>query len=433
MSPTSAAPSPAPRAPRDDVHHGLKELSSALEIGATDIKGSINPEPLAIPQPGPTATSSISEKVSEETDPAAAAAPPRPSPSAVTTSASAQPTTGQARQRLRLVATDKSKLFLPGQPRIRLEPAAPSTDNEDRVLEYLRESHLTTELDGLLPYMKYIFVQTPAHKHIMPLHHQKAHGRDVILNEHPGLHLVWYYDRIFIKPIPAYMYSRAFWDYISNADPKVYQASLGFIRSYYYLIQFETDFNQACKIGLIPKIPTPPAPALPGGDADPKHPSYEEFCAFMESFVPDIEDTDVNYRFGYGELRLTRINKTTMFFKRKMAYFHMLPQWGSYLQHLLTPIITVFAILTVILNAMQVTLAAHEVGPDTVTDNWKPFVGLSLYLPVAVMILISILLAFLLGGVLAMGFKDLVWAKTVRHRRKHGNLQAGEKSYGVIW
>ncbi|KAL8377590.1 hypothetical protein RB595_008330 [Gaeumannomyces hyphopodioides] len=415
-------------APRPDAHRGLKELSSALGVEAVII----SPQRLATPQPGPTATSSISEKVPEETDPAAATATQLLSPGAVTTSASAPPAAGQVTQRVRLVATDNSRPFLPGQPRISLDPALPSPENKD-VLEYLRESHLTAELDGLLPYMKYIFVQTPDYKHIMPLHHQKAHGRDVILNEHPGLHLVWYYDRIFIKPIPAYMYSQAFWDYISNADPKVYQASLGFIRSYYYLIQFETDFDKACEIGLIPKKPTPPAPASPGGDATPKHPSYEEFCAFMGSFVPNIKDTDVNYRFGYGELRLTRINKTTLFFKRKMAYFHMLPQWGSYLQHLLTPIITVFAILTVILNAMQVTLAAHEVGPDNVTPNWVPFVNLSLYLPVAVMILITILLAFLLGGVLAMGFKDLIWAKTVRHRRKHGNTHAGEKSYGVIW
>lgn len=429
MSSTPTAPEPTPAAPRSDVHRGLLELSSALEIELIPI----NPQRLATPQPGPTATSSISEKVTEEADPAPAATSQLLSPSAITESASARPTTGQATQRVRLTATDKSRLFLPGQPRISLDPAIPNPKNEDHVLEYLRESHLTTELDGLLPYMKYIFVQTPAYKHIMPLHHQKAHGRDIILNEHPGLHLVWYYDRIFIKPIPAYMYSRAFWDYISDADPKVYQASLGFIRSYYYIIQFETDFEKACEIGLIPKKPTPPAPATPGGDATPKHPTYEEFCAFMGSFVTDIKDTDVNYRFGYGELRLTRINKTTLFFKRKMAYFHMLPQWGSYLQHLLTPIITVFAILTVILNAMQVTLAAHEVGPESVEPNWLPFINLSLYLPVAVMILISILLAFLLGGVLAMGFKDLIWAKTVRHRRKHGNLQAGEKSYGVIW
>lgn len=269
----------------------------------------------------------------------------------------------------------------------------------------------------------------------MPLHHQKAHGRDVILNEHPGLHLVWYYDRIFIKPIPAYMYSRAYWDYISDADPEVYKASLGFIRSYYYLIQFQTDFDKACEMGLIPKIPAA-APAggnHHGATTTPRHPSYEEYCDFMASFVLDIKDADVNYRFRYGELRLTRINKTTMLFKRKMAYFHLLPQWGSYLQHLLAPIITVFAILTVILNALQVTLAAHEVGPNNVEPNWLPFVNLSLYLPVAVMILIGILLAFLLGGVLAMGIKDLIWAKTVRHRRKHGNLQAGEKSYGVIW
>jgi hypothetical protein len=153
----------------------------------------------------------------------------------------------------------------------------------------------------------------------------------------------------------------------------------------------------------------------------------------MGSFSDQVTDEDVSFRFKYGELRLTRINKTMMLFRGQLAYFHLHPPWGSYLSHILAPIITVFAILSVILNALQVTLAAHEVGAENVTDNWLPFIHVSLYLPVAVMLLIGTLLAATILGIAIMGVKDLIWAKSVRHRRKKGDLDAGEKSYGVIW
>lgn len=157
-SASTAASAPAV-APRKDVHRGLRELSTALEIEAIPI----NPQPLAIPQPGPTATSSLSEKAAGEADAATTAAPQRSSPDAVTTSASTRPAAGQITQRVRLLATDKSRQFLPGQPRISLDPAGQKSsprdqETKDGVLEYMRESHLTAELDGLLPYMKYIFV-----------------------------------------------------------------------------------------------------------------------------------------------------------------------------------------------------------------------------------------------------------------------------------
>ena len=79
-------------------------------------------------------------------------------------------------------------------------------------------------------------VQTPSYRHIMPLHHQRAHLREIVINENPGLHLVWYYDKIFVKPIPAYFYAKAFWTYIESADPDVYQAAVGFMRSYNFLV-----------------------------------------------------------------------------------------------------------------------------------------------------------------------------------------------------
>ncbi|SPO07748.1 uncharacterized protein DNG_10443 [Cephalotrichum gorgonifer] len=372
-----------------------------------------------------------------------------------------------------LSATGES--YLPGQPRIPLPQKADATSNsgndgelgardgrqvpsgnedeaqskgEDDLLKYLRESHLTKELDSLLPFMKYIFVQTPSFRHIMPLHHQQAHAREIIVNEHPGLHLVWYYEKIFIKPIPAYFFSAKFWSYLSEADDEVHRAAIGFMRSYWFLIKYEIDYDLACERKLIPKKTLTPDRDGTGKDKDDRYPTYAEFCRFISQFYENVHDRDTNRRFHYGELRLTRINRTSLIFKGSLAYFHIYPQWGSNLVHFLAPIIMVLGGCSVVLNAMQVTLNAQEMlggdgtggkdskgGEDStgLPPVWSYFTWASLYFPVTIIIVIASILAVSLAGILAMGFKDLVWAKTTRRRKRHGDPDAGNKSHGLIW
>lgn len=49
--------------------------------------------------------------------------------------------------------------YLPGQPRIRLSPRRQDADEgKDSLLKYLQNYHLTTKLDELLPFMKFVFV-----------------------------------------------------------------------------------------------------------------------------------------------------------------------------------------------------------------------------------------------------------------------------------
>ncbi|KAK3362504.1 hypothetical protein B0T25DRAFT_7757 [Lasiosphaeria hispida] len=329
---------------------------------------------------------------------------------------------GPASRKLLCAKASSPRGFLPGQPRIRL-PAAASQDEgfgrENDLSSYLRESHLTEYLDDLLPFMRYIFVQTPSYKHIMPLHHQKSHAREVIVDENPGLHLVWYYERIFIKPIPAYFYSQAFWNYLQHADDEVFQASIGFMRSYYYLIQYQIDFNQGCSIGLIPKKP------------DGAYPTYEEFSDFILPFTR-VDDFHVNRRFRYGELRLSRINRTALLFRFRLAYFHIFPQWGSFLAHILAPLITVFAVFSVVLNSMQVGLAALDMGPVE-NAGWPSFISISLYFPIAIIILIALVITLALGGLCIMGVKDLIHGNNVRRRKKKGGSVDDGKSHGMVW
>ncbi|GAB1311471.1 hypothetical protein MFIFM68171_01681 [Madurella fahalii] len=317
-----------------------------------------------------------------------------------------------------------SKQYLPGQPRIRLDRRTAAADGRDPLLKYLDEQHTTDKLDSLLPLMRYIFVQTPSYIHIMPLHHQKSHDRKIVIDQHPGLHLLWYYEVIFIKPIPAYFYSKAFWEYIKNADTKIYKACLGFMRSYYFLIQFEIDFLEALDLKLIPK------------KEDGTDPTYEEWCEFIEPFAR-VGDDHVNRRYHYGELRLSRINRAAILFKGSLAYFHIYPQWGSFLAHILAPLITLFAVCSVVLNSMQVSLAAIEVGSEIGREvppgPWPRLLDAALWFPVIVMISIAIVLACGLCGMFYMGVKDLLRVNYVRQRKKLGDTKAGMKTHGMIW
>ncbi|KAM7195917.1 hypothetical protein V8F20_007282 [Naviculisporaceae sp. PSN 640] len=342
-----------------------------------------------------------------------------------------------------LKPTDNSKPFLPGQPRIIIKERQDSVEKLDA---YLKRSHLTKEIDILLPYMRYIFVQTPSYRHIAPLHHQKAREREVIVDEHPGLHLVWYYQTIFIKPIPAYLFSPSFWSYIEEKDKDVFEASLGFMRSYTFLIQYETDYLVACEKRLIPKLPFDPSPnknkdcccCQKAGETDPedgkRFPTYEEFCLFMAPFheVTDQQLMDAQ-RFHFGELRLTRINRTAFMFRLKLAYFHIYPQWGSFLQHVLAPVITVFAVATVVLNSMQVSLAALDMSGVSDGDGWPRFVNVSKWFPIAVIILIAVVLTIGVSALLVMAVKDWMWVEKTNRKKKNNDPHFGEKSHGMIW
>jgi hypothetical protein len=133
----------------------------------------------------------------------------------------------------------------------------------------------------------------PDHSHISPLHHQKVRGREIVITEQPGLHLVWYYDRVFNKPLPSYLTNYAFWKhYLSRNDSDtaaLRKAALGYLRSYYHLIRHQSDFDMAMEKKLI-------------------HPKWEfhELLNFLKNFRSVVEE--VSPRFRYGELRLSRLN-----------------------------------------------------------------------------------------------------------------------------
>lgn len=193
---------------------------------------------------------------------------------------------------------------LPGQPRIRLDPAS--------LGPYLDQDLTTPKLDRLAPHLW--LVATPDSKHISSLTRQGTRGRTIVLTEWPEAHLIWFNDRIFVKPLPEYLLSYAFWDeHLCVAKPSAHQiqrvrAAKGFLRSYAYLITHESDFRIAQSIGN------------PSQRIIPDNISYEDFCSFMLDIV-DLPDQDVTPRWHFGELRLARLNFWTKSERPSFTFF----------------------------------------------------------------------------------------------------------------
>ncbi|KAK0717566.1 hypothetical protein B0T26DRAFT_645657 [Lasiosphaeria miniovina] len=264
---------------------------------------------------------------------------------------------------------------LPGEPLLTLDG--------DQLLPRLREVYLTPELDRMAPYFR--FIATPKSSHVFPIHFQPARGHEVTPNEYHNLHLVWYQSRIFVKPIPVYLLSAAFWEWIAEADADVFTAAAGFMRTYTFLIRSETDYRLANDEKL---------PLLPFG-TEQTTAGFEQLVNFLNQFAC-LTDAQVSPRYSYGELRLGRLNWLIRVLCIRVTFFHMHGEWGTVFMDMLAPLIAAFAILSIILAAMQVGLAAGSLTGPGVS---QAYVSVSYWFSAAVL---------LITGAVSIGFLALI-------------------------
>ncbi|KAH7133731.1 hypothetical protein EDB81DRAFT_859257 [Dactylonectria macrodidyma] len=130
---------------------------------------------------------------------------------------------------------------------------------------------------------------------ISSLHHQAFKGRKICIKERVDLHLVWYYGRIFIKPIPKCLFSRTFREtYLPHAKDfdggDLAPEASGFLKSYAMLIVHESDFDLAKELRLLPKLI-----------------DWVSWCHFIQE-SQHLRAKHVGQRYHYGEIRLTRLN-----------------------------------------------------------------------------------------------------------------------------
>ncbi len=270
--------------------------------------------------------------------------------------------------------------YLPGHPRILL-------CNIPLLTTFLEAELVSDELEKMAPYLWMMSLHSSVN--ISPLHRQLIKGRKITITEDPILHLVWLPNRIHIKPLPAYLLSFTFWDkfLLCSRSPlpavnrdRIVKAALGYIRTYYYLIRHESDFFLAQKHHLIPESV-----------------SWVRFCAFASRFDA-IADSDVSERYGFGELRLTRLNVYCKFVLGQ-ARLHRLPTttYGAYFSRFYTPFLFVFAVLSVVLNALQVGLAVEPLTSRKWPRLWtmaRVIVVSSLTLTLALTLILCVLFIY---------------------------------------
>ncbi|KAM0544233.1 hypothetical protein ACHAPJ_011922 [Fusarium lateritium] len=221
-------------------------------------------------------------------------------------------------------------MLVPGYPTVTL-----SDPNE---AAFFLKRELSTERLNRLHRLLFL-VSRP--RNISPLHHQIVKGRDICISEHPDHHLLWYRNRIFIKPLPKFLLSRAFWAAHLRpgleAERQFRLEALGFLRTYASLILHESDFDLALKLKLIPKTFT-----------------WETWCASIAGFR-NMSDKAVSTRYHYGEIRLTRLNFWHSLILGT-SYLEVNGHYDQYFASIGGPMVFILAAITVILGAIQVGL-----------------------------------------------------------------------------
>ncbi|KAH8901664.1 hypothetical protein GQ53DRAFT_776147 [Thozetella sp. PMI_491] len=257
--------------------------------------------------------------------------------------------------------TKAAKTYLPGDPRIQL--TGPDIGN------HLQAEFITKDLNCLAPHLWLMTTQSSAN--ISSLTEQIVRGRRIVVSENPGLHLVWINDRVFLKPMPKYLLSHAFWKYylLSNDSPiaapvrqSLLEAARGFVRSYAYLIRHKSDFALATREDI-------QTPCLL-----PKGISYADFVVFIGRYH-DIDDSLVSPRYHFGELRLARLNLWSRVFLSKPRYHKVEWEYADYFSKFYAPVLFIFAVFSLLLSAMQVTLAVQTFLAED--SSWFAFARVS--------------------------------------------------------
>ncbi|KZZ87460.1 hypothetical protein AAL_08371 [Moelleriella libera RCEF 2490] len=237
---------------------------------------------------------------------------------------------------------EKAVSHLPGYPHIPLE-------DSHRIWSFLHSEFCSDDVDHLADKLWWMSKQDSAS--ISPIHRQRVKQRAIVVTEDPKLHLVWIRDRVFIKPLPCYILSHAFWQLFlscnileNESHHHIRRAALGYIRTYQYLVRYESDFRiaQEADLQLIPSDVT-----------------WDQFCHFRDDLA-SISDGDVSTRYCYGEIRLTRLNFYAPLLLRKSYFQRVDYQYEAYFARFYGPILFGLGIVSVILSGLQVAVAVEQ-------------------------------------------------------------------------
>ncbi|KAL3465244.1 hypothetical protein BJX64DRAFT_275341 [Aspergillus heterothallicus] len=256
-----------------------------------------------------------------------------------------------------------------------------------------------------------------------PLHYQVSISRDIVIDERMDLHLVWEMPgRIYLKPIPRYLLDYEFWKHLCRSvnmsmksrdeseerQVELHKLGVGFLFSYAALIQYESDFQLACEHHLLPPDIT-----------------WLEWVEFIHELLTKINYEEINPRYLFGELRLSRLNKI---YALRLGYvlrgykfsYHT---YGQLFSDYLAPITAATIYVALVLTAMQVGLATDSLNGNQAFQNVsKGFTVFAILAPIVLLALVFVLglLHFVSNLFKTLSFKRKRLAQV--SRRANGSL-----------
>ncbi|KAI9748768.1 MAG: hypothetical protein M4579_007126 [Chaenotheca gracillima] len=289
----------------------------------------------------------------------------------------------------------------PSHPRVKL-------DDRAELKSFLERELCAPDLETMAPRLWVMTTQSSSN--INPLHRQKVKGREIVVTEDPRLHCIWIHNRIFIKPIPRYLLCYDFWDScilgpVSDRGDRlgtIEKAATGYLRTFQHLIQHESDFAiaQQDHLRLVPQDVTWPM-----------------FCDFV-SDLESIRDVDVSGRYQYGEIRLSRLNFYAPFFLGRYYFEQIHGQYSDIFGRLMGPVLFIFAIVSTVLNSMQVEMAVEQVS----AEPWQALQSICRWFSILSLLgTVAITLSFAMLWTWIFADEWIFALKSLKRRRREGS------------
>lgn len=242
----------------------------------------------------------------------------------------------KATQLLRSYAQSQT---LPDAPRVGL-------DSRSGILEYCLKD---LDVPRLNEFGEKLWWASPD-PDVVPLSQHTVLDRRIQITEDPSVHLLWVEGILFLKPLPAYLTSHAFWEFLldtssDDTDRELLVATcLGFLKTYASLIQRRSDFTLAQKHHLLSGL---------------EDVSFESFVAFISCF-DKVPHQHISSRWRYGLIHLDALNFHSVLHLHRWHLNRFELRWATYFSRFFPVVLFIFAMFSVMLSAMQVILAAED-------------------------------------------------------------------------
>lgn len=187
-----------------------------------------------------------------------------------------------------------------------------------------------------------------------PLHRYKMYGYELLGTQQMDLHLLRYSNKLLVKPLPEYILSTTFWEGHLCMNEALWESATGWLLSYVWLITSPLDLKLAHDNALLPAAIT-----------------WSWWKAFATDFLEHVDMNtlhQVNKRYHFGDLRLSRINsiyRTRFFFTHFVrGYLYGYNRYVVFFERNFSWILILFVFLSLVLSAMQVGTALDQLNSN---------------------------------------------------------------------